>query len=53
MKELTLQQQCQVNGGGLATVIIYCIIGTGLYKIIKSKKGRISIPKLITLEWKH
>ena len=27
MKELTLQQQEQINGGGAITIIIYCILG--------------------------
>lgn len=53
MRELTSVECQQINGGGVGTVIIYCIIGVGLYKIIKSSKGRISIPKLITLEWKY
>lgn len=53
MKELTLQQQEQINGGGAITIIIYCILGASVYKIIKSSKGRISIPNLIHLEWKQ
>lgn len=51
MKELSLQEQFEINGGGAFTTIIYCIIGVGLFKVITSKKGRISIPKLITYEW--
>lgn len=53
MQELTLQQQEQINGGGVLTIIIYCVLGASVYKIIKSKKGRISIPRLIQLEWKN
>lgn len=53
MKELSLQEMQEVNGGGVMTVIIYCILGVGAYKIIKSKRGRISIPRLIQLEWKQ
>lgn len=53
MKELSLQELEQINGGGVLTIIIYCILGAGAYKILKSKKGRISIPKLIQLEWKY
>ena len=37
MKELTLQQQYETCGGS--------VIGT--------KKGRISIPRLLQLEWKN
>ena len=54
MKELTLQQQYETCGGSLlTTALIYLLLGTGLYKIYKSKKGRISIPKLLQLEWKN
>lgn len=53
MKELSLQELEQINGGGVLTVIIYCVLGAGVYKIIKAKKGRISIPRLIQLEWKY
>lgn len=52
MKELTLQQQEQINGGGALTIIIYAILGATVYKIIKSKKGRVSVPRLIQIEWK-
>ena len=54
MKELTLQQQYETCGVSLlTTALIYLLLGTGLYKIYKSKKGRISIPKLLQLEWKN
>ena len=54
MKELTLQQQYETCGGSLlTTALIYLLLGTGLYKIYKSKKGRISIPTLLQLEWKN
>ncbi len=53
MKELTLQQQCEIQGGGLiATALLYLILGAAAYKLIKSKKGRISIPRLISIEWR-
>ena len=53
MKELTLQQQCEIQGGNLiATALLYLILGAAAYKIIKSKKGRISIPRLISIEWR-
>ena len=48
MKELTVQQQCEIQGGGL----IATALGAAAYKIIKSKKGRISIPRLISIEWR-
>lgn len=53
MKELTLQQQCEIQGGSLvATALLYLILGAAAYKIIKSKKGRISLPRLISIEWR-
>lgn len=53
MKELTLQEQCQLCGGSAtATIIIYLLLGATLYKIYKSKRGRISIPKIIRIDWR-
>lgn len=54
MKELTLQEQYEICGGSaIGTAIIYLLLGAGVYKIYKSKKGRISIPKLLQLEWSN
>ena len=54
MKELTLQKQYETCGGSvIGTAILYLLLGAGLYKIYKSKKGRISIPRLLQLEWKN
>ena len=51
MKELTLQQQYETCGGSvIGTAILYLLLGAGFYK---SKKGRISIPRLLQLEWKN
>ena len=53
MKELTLQEQYEITGGiGLGAALLYAILGAALYKIYKSKKGRISIPRLIQIEWR-
>ena len=53
MKELSLYEQCSISGGaGLSTALLYLILGAGVYKLLKSSKGRISIPRLIQLEWK-
>lgn len=53
MKELTLNEQYQLTGGSaVATIIIYVLLGAGIYKIIKSKSGRISVPKIVSIEWK-
>jgi len=54
MKELSLQQQCEMCGGiAVGTALLYLILGTALYKIYKAKKGRISIPRLLNLEWRN
>ncbi|MCD7949346.1 MAG: hypothetical protein LUG12_03660 [Erysipelotrichaceae bacterium] len=53
MKELSLTEQCSLQGGSaVATVIIYVLLGAGIYKIIKSASGKISLSKLISIEWK-
>lgn len=52
MKELSLNEQYAIQGGGLIlTGLLYLLLGAGLYKIVTSKRGRISIPRLIHLEW--
>ncbi|MEG0367522.1 MAG: hypothetical protein RR585_11850 [Coprobacillus sp.] len=52
MKELSLNEQYTIQGGGLIlSGLLYLILGAGLYKIITSKRGRISIPRLVHLEW--
>lgn len=54
MKELSLQQQCEIQGGSLiGTAIFYVLLGAGVYKILRSKRGRISIPRLVNLEWRN
>ncbi len=52
MQELTISQQREVSGGGLGTVVLLVVIGTALYKVIFSRAGRISIPHLISIEWR-
>lgn len=51
MYELSEQEMMQVNGGGTLKYIIYAIFGAAFYKLWKSKRGRVSIPKFIQLEW--
>ncbi len=52
MKELSLQEQYELCGGiAASTALLYLILGTALYKIYKSKRGRISIPRLLKIEW--
>ncbi len=52
MKELTVCQQREISGGGLGTGFMLLVIGTALYKVFFSKAGRISIPRLISIEWR-
>ncbi len=53
MKELSLEEQFQFTGGSaVGTIIIYLLLGVGLYKVIKSSSGKLSIPNLISTEWK-
>ena len=51
MYELSEQEMMQVNGGGTLKYIIYAIFGAAFYKLWRSKRGRVSIPKFIQLEW--
>lgn len=54
MKELTLQQQLETQGGSfIGTAIIYLLLGAGIYKIYNSKKGRISLPRIVSIEWRN
>lgn len=52
MNTLTSTQLQEVEGGSLLTYIVYVAIGGAIYKIVTSKSGRLSIPKLITFEWR-
>lgn len=52
MNELQLNQQMEVIGGGVGTWIVCFVVGTALYKVLYSKSGRISIPKLVSIEWR-
>jgi hypothetical protein len=52
MREISLQEQYEICGGSaITTALLYLLLGAALYKIYKSKKGKISIPKLLQLEW--
>ncbi|MDD8048192.1 MAG: hypothetical protein PHH04_01190 [Thomasclavelia sp.] len=52
MNELCIMDQMEVSGGGVGTVLICIVVGAGVYKIIRSARGRISIPKFLSLEWR-
>lgn len=52
LKELNKEELQEIEGGALLTYIVYVAIGGAIYKIVTSKSGRLSIPKLITFEWR-
>ncbi|MGN1182712.1 MAG: hypothetical protein ACI4SR_06850 [Faecalibacillus sp.] len=52
MNELQVVNQMQIVGGGAGTWIVCIVIGAAVYKMLFSKGGRVSIPKLITIEWR-
>ena len=52
MNELQVAAQMEINGGGLGGFFFCMVIGTALYKVYRSSKGRISIPRLISFEWR-
>lgn len=52
MHELTEKQQDLIVGEfGVGTVLVCIVVSAGVYKIITSTKGKISIPWFISLEW--
>ncbi len=52
MKELTQEQQELIVGEfGVGTVLVCIVVSAGVYKLITSSKGKISIPWFISLEW--
>lgn len=52
MNELQLYDQMDVYGGSAAGVILCIVIGAAVYKMLFSRGGRVSIPKLISIEWR-
>lgn len=52
MQELTVNQQMALTGGGAAFVLICVIVGVGLYKILRSRRGNIGVGRLFRLEWR-
>lgn len=51
MYELTDQKMRMITGGGPMKYIIYALFGAAFYRLWRSKRGRISLPKVITIEW--
>lgn len=51
MYELTEMEMQSINGGSALVYLVYVILGVGVYKLIRSKRGRIGLPRLIQIEW--
>lgn len=52
MKELSVQRQLEVNGGSVVVYLAAAALGVSVFKILMSSSGRLSIPYIISLEWK-
>lgn len=52
MNELSMNDMEAIDGGGFLTYILYIAIGGAIYKIITSNAGRLSIPNIISIEWR-
>lgn len=52
MNELDQSIQMEVNGGGVGGFFFCVVIGTAVYKMFRSAAGRVSIPRLISIEWR-
>ena len=52
MNELQIAQQMEIVGGGVGTWIVWVVVGAAVYKMPFSRSGRVSIPKLISIEWR-
>ena len=54
MQELTMQELETCEGGtSIVTGLIIIAIGAGIYKIMTSTRGKLSVPKLISFEWRN
>lgn len=51
MEELTMYEMEELEGGAFPVVLIYVVVGVGLYKVWNATKGRLALPHLITIEW--
>ena len=52
MRELSVQEQYEIQGGSMiGSSIIYLLFGAAVYRLWRSKRGRISIPRLVQIEW--
>ena len=47
-----LTNQMEIIGGGVGTWIVCVVVGAAVYKMLYSSSGRISIPRLVSIEWR-
>lgn len=52
MCELSYDEQLEVSGGSLMGYLTAAALGAGILKVLFSSSGRLSIPYLISFEWK-
>lgn len=52
MNELQLNNQMEISGGGIGTIVFCVVIGAAVYKMVTSNSGRVSIPRIISIEWR-
>lgn len=49
---ITINKQMEIYGGGVGTWIVCVVVGAAVYKMLYSSSGRISIPRLVSIEWR-
>lgn len=52
MNELQQNMQMEITGGSVSGFFFCVVIGTAIYKMYRSSAGRISIPRIISIEWR-
>ena len=52
VSKLQLNNQMDIVGGAVGTWIVCIVVGAAVYKMLYSKSGRISIPRLVSIEWR-
>ena len=52
MQELQLTNQMEFIGVGVVTWFVCVVVGSAVYKMLYSSSGRISIPRLVSIEWR-
>ena len=51
MQQMTTQMEQTVSGGSFIFFFGGIAISVALYKVLMTRRGRISIPRLISIEW--